>query len=193
MVIAVTIHEYVKAAASWKLGDNNPKITGRLTFNPLRHMDAFGSVCIALFGYGWGKPVDTSPMFYKDRRKATLIVYILPSAVNLLFGMMMGFAAFFIHSGLDGVETAQAVLGAVHGVVYQLAFVNVAMALFNVIPIYPLDGAKVLSLFLSAETRVKMAANERWFQIFLMLCIFMRVTDMVFGNLIRMLIGFTAL
>jgi Zn-dependent protease len=194
LIIAVTIHEYAKAAASWKLGDNNPKLTGRLTLNPIKHIDPLGAICIMFFGYGWGNPVDTSPMFYKDRKKATMIVYILPSVVNLVFGMMMGFAAYFFNTAMyaeDG--TVITAIMVMRDISYWLAFVNAAMALFNIIPVYPLDGAKVLALFLNAETRVRMANNEKWFQLGLVACMFFGVVEMVFTPLVNMLIGFAVM
>jgi len=187
MVVAVTLHEYVKAAASWRLGDNNPKLDKRITLNPLRHIDLVGALCIIFFTFGWGKPVSTSPMFYANRRKATWIVYGLPSVVNLVVGFIFGISAFLIGFA----PMPEMVLNVVVGVVYQLAVVNMAMFLFNIIPIYPLSGAKIFSLYLNAEARVRMARYERWFQLFLVMFIILGFAEMMFMPIITATLDFT--
>jgi len=186
LVIAVTLHEYVKAAASWRLGDNVPKLNRRITLNPLKHIDPIGAICIALFGFGWGKPVETSPMYYSNRKQATITVYALPSLANLVVGLVFGFAAYIVGE-MPMAETAQ---GIVHGIIFQIAFVNIAMAFFNIIPIYPLDGARIFALFLSPQARVKMASYEKWFQLFLICFIVMGFAGMVFGPLVDGILEF---
>jgi hypothetical protein len=73
---AITLHEYVKAWVSNKLGDPLPKARGRLTLNPLNHFEPLGFICMVLTGYGWGKPVSTAAIYYKDRKKGTMLTYI---------------------------------------------------------------------------------------------------------------------
>jgi Zn-dependent protease len=181
LLIAVTAHEYAKAVVSWRLGDNVPHITGRLTPNPFRHADPFGAACIVFSGYGWGRPVDTSPMYYANRARDTFIVYTVPSVINFIIALVFGFTAFFVE------------VGVLRDVLYQAAFVNAAMALFNCVPIYPLDGSRILALFMSPEARVRLSANGRWFQMFLVLCVFLGIVNRVFDPLVNSLLGFVYL
>ena len=186
LVIAVTLHEYVKAAASWRLGDSLPRLNRRITLNPLKHIDLLGAMCIALFGFGWGKPVETSPMYYRSRKQATVIVYALPCVVNLVVGLLFGFLAYIVGE-IPMPEIAQSIA---HGLIFQIAFINIAMALFNIIPIYPLNGERIFALFLSPESRVKMASYQRWFQLFLICFIVLGFAATVFEPLIYGILNF---
>ena len=187
LIIAVVLHEYVKATASWRLGDNQPKLNGRITLNPMKHIDLFGAICILFTGFGWGRPVFTSPMFYGNRKKATIVVYALPSIVNLVVGMIAAVLAHFVGLITFMPYIAQNI---VNGLIFQIAFVNIAMALFNIIPIYPLDGARVLAVFLNPQARVKIASYEKAMQIFLILFILIGFAQIIFGPLVYSIIGF---
>ena len=153
---AITLHEYVKALVSHKLGDPLPKARGRLTLNPLSHFEPIGFICMILTGYGWGKPVPTAAIYYKDRKKGTLLTYISPSVANLTAGVVFSFLARYVPYDL----------------LLIIANANVALAFFNIIPVYPLDGAKILALRLSPETQIKYSNYERIFQIILIIALF---------------------
>lgn len=196
---AITLHESIKALVSYKLGDPLPKARGRLTLNPINHFEPIGFICMILTGYGWGKPVPTAAIYYKDRKKGTLLTYISPSIANLLAGVSLSFLAHFvlvsvIYQNIGSAAIVQDTFlnadspaqlserivqnasfhswGAVYRLLQAVAKANVAIAFFNIIPVYPLDGAKILALRLSPEQQIKSAAYEKIFQILLILAMF---------------------
>ncbi|MDR1664273.1 MAG: site-2 protease family protein [Clostridiales bacterium] len=197
---APVIHECVKAYCSARLGDPSPKNKGFLSGNPLRYFEPVGFFCVLIFGYGWGQPVPTSPLYYKDRRRGVLITHIVPSVINLLVGLITAAAVRIITvvfpsvfgalpqdggltvSFLNNIGGAFGYLGQFEGVTFGAAAafagvavlhtfsaVNIGLALFNIIPVYPLDGAKVLQLFLKPNLSVQMTHYEKIFQVILLL------------------------
>ena len=192
---AITLHEYMKALVSYKLGDPLPKARGRLTLNPLNHFEPIGFICMILTGYGWGKPVTTAATYYKDRKKGTLLTYISPSVANLMAGVVLSFLADFVlayvifrNLGPAALFPEEIVLDAplrpwyiVYRLLQAIAGANVAIAFFNMIPVYPLDGAKILAMRLTPGQQIKFAAYEKIFQIILVIAMF---TDWV-GMLLR--------
>ena len=89
ILVAATVHEFTRALLSTIFGDNYPKSKGRLTLNPVKHFEPIGFLLMFYSGgFGWGKPVETSALYYKDRKKQTLLVAILPSVVNLILGLI---------------------------------------------------------------------------------------------------------
>jgi len=192
-IIAVTLHEYSKAAASWRLGDNLPKLNGRITFNPLRHLEPLGTLLLVLFGFGWGRPTETSPMFYGNVKKSTLVVYALPLVVNLLVAVFAAFAGFAVytfgaHDGGLGIAS-----GIAHEFFIHMAVINAGLALINLLPIYPLDGWCVMELFLTAETKTRFKPVRKYMQLFLVALIITGLAGMVFGPIINALTGFSGL
>jgi Zn-dependent protease len=175
IIIVVTLHEYIKALVSTRLGDPVPKDKGRLTLNPLKHMDPFGAICLFLTGYGWGKPVQTSPIHYRDKEKGTLITYVMPSLANLFFGSMFAVAygvfwqfAMTAQNSENITEVAYYALECGRWLLYYMAFHNIAMAFYNIIPVFPLDGYKILNLFLPPLTIVKLQQFETILQFLLL-------------------------
>lgn len=152
ILIACTLHGYSRAAVSSFLGDKNPGRLGRLTINPIRHIEPIGFLCLFFFGLGWAKPVETKPFGYKNRRKGEIIVSILPLVVNLLGAAVLAVASHIMAVSIPyditawGSWTRLAYNGLTAG-----AYLNLTFVIFHLIPIYPLDGARILNLI-----------NPRW-------------------------------
>lgn len=92
IMIATTIHEFTRAAVSSSLGDKLPREQGRLTINPLKHFEPIGMILMLACGFGWGLPVNTSALYYKDRKKGVLITAVAPTIANLIFAFVFAFA-----------------------------------------------------------------------------------------------------
>lgn len=179
ILVVITIHEYTKAKTSSLFGDVVPKEEGRLTLNPFKHFEIIGFILFMYYGYGWGKPVRTSSLFYKDRKKDTLITYISPIAVDLLVAVIFGIilkitSGFYLNSYL---------------VLFfkRLVLYSISLAVFNIIPVRPLCGERILSALVSPNTALKMSQNEKIFQIILIALMILGLADIIIKPIINIL------
>ena len=141
VLLAIVCHECAHGWVSYKLGDPTAKNAGRLTLNPLKHLDPLGALCMLFFHVGWANPVPINPWYYKDRKKGIIYVSLAGPIANFL----IAFLSLFIEGALlrFGSDTSTAVwIGC--QLCYYSAVVNIGLGLFNLIPIPPLDGSKVL-------------------------------------------------
>ncbi len=143
LLIALPVHEWAHAWSAWELGDDTAAMRGRLSLNPLAHLDIYGSVLLLLTGFGWAKPVPVNP--YRMRRVAPrtgmAITAFAGPASNFLIGML---CAVPFRIGVLGIVDV-AVGNALASLLWTLAGISIGLGLFNLIPIYPLDGEKVLA------------------------------------------------
>ncbi len=159
LMIAVILHEVAHGWVAYKMGDPTAKLAGRLTLNPIPHIDPFGTLILpAMFIilgspiiFGWAKPVPINPLNFRDLRKGTFLTSIAGVAMNLSLAVGFGIAYRVLYTLSDAVDPSIA-----NTVIYPLlifsarsVLINLILALFNVIPIPPLDGSKVLMSFLS--------------------------------------------
>lgn len=144
LLIALSLHEYAHAAMSDSLGDPTPSAMGRLTINPLAHLDILGTVLLVICGFGWAKPVMVNPNYYKDYRKGTLLVSFAGPGMNLFIGFIsLLLMVLLFPYGSQGRAGAE--------LLFWIMEYNVWFAFFNLIPIPPMDGSKILSSFLPGE------------------------------------------
>lgn len=158
---AITVHECAHGYVAYKLGDPTAKYSGRLTLNPMSHLDPIGAVCMALFGFGWAKPVPINPMYFKDRKRDTALTSLAGPLSNValafVFSVLTAFYTVFIYVRFQNFLT-----DFIFTVFRQLALVNISFAVFNLIPFPPLDGGKILGAFLSNENYMKLLQYERF-------------------------------
>ena len=152
--LILPIHELAHAYAAKKLGDNTALYAGRLTFNPIAHVDPLGAALLILFGFGWAKPVPINPRNFKNYRRDTAITAAAGPTSNLLCAVVAAFLssvinAFVTHFAVP--TNVYTVLGYVFQGIQYFAIVNLSLAIFNLIPIEPLDGSRILSYFLPAK------------------------------------------
>jgi Zn-dependent protease len=141
LLFAITIHEYAHGRAALWLGDPTAKRMGRLTLNPVSHIDPLGAIALFLFHFGWAKPVPVNPIYFKNIRKDIIIMSLAGPMANIATAIMVGI---LIRHFLLPWESYQLAL------VYLL-FMNIGLGLFNLLPIPPLDGSHVLENALSPE------------------------------------------
>lgn len=181
-LVALTGHELAHAWVSTKLGDPTPRMQGRLSWNPLHHLDLFGTLMMILTGFGWARAVEINPMYYKDRKKGTALVSFAGPFANFL----MAFAAMLIYAALYiiGVKTGagQGAIGVIGSLLYLFAFRNLCLMVFNLIPIPPLDGSKVLGMFLPNRQYYAMMQYQNIFMIILMVLCLTGIFSNVIGT-----------
>lgn len=161
-LIALSMHELAHGWISYKLGDPTPKLQGRLTLNPLAHLDPVGTVLMILTGFGWAKPVQINPSYYKDPVKGMALVAFAGPFMNFLLALVSyvigTIAIIFMTKG----NVNQTVIGITANFIYVFIIRNLCFMVFNLIPIPPLDGFKVLGIFIKRDLYYKILGVERY-------------------------------
>lgn len=151
LLYSVVIHEVAHGWVANRLGDPTARWMGRLSLNPLRHLDPIGTLMLFLAGFGWAKPVPVNLNNIQNRRKGLILV----SSAGILANILLAFGALLVHRLLGLPSYGMAAV-----VIYTLASINITLAALNLIPIPPLDGSKILMGFAPAETRYFLSRIE---------------------------------
>lgn len=160
VIVAMTFHEFAHAWAATKLGDETPRQQGRLSLNPMSHIDPVGLICLMLLGFGWGKPVQINPRNFDGKyslSKAEAIV----AAAGPIMNFILAFVFLIIYAifGMT-VTTITTTTNVISSILISIISVNLGLGVFNLIPIYPLDGAKVLNNFLPYKAKEWLIRNQ---------------------------------
>lgn len=158
LMLAFTFHEFAHAYVAYKFGDHTAKNQGRLTLNPLQHLDPFGTILIFIAGFGWARPVPVNRFFFKNPRVAGILVSVAGPISNLLLAMI----AFAILYGFAGAELADSLPGFVYDFFDIFIPLNLVLFVFNLLPFPPLDGYRILEDLAPASIRPKMTQFETY-------------------------------
>lgn len=170
LIIAFTVHEFAHAATADYFGDPTPRSYGRLTLNPLAHLDPIGSLMLIVAGFGWAKPVPVNPYVLQARsRSAPMLVALAGPASNLLLAIL---ASIPFQLGLLDPQFPSGRLPNLNMLATQFILINLVLMLFNLIPLYPLDGDKILDYFLPDEVSRRLDTIRPYGPLILMLVIF---------------------
>ncbi len=175
ILIATMIHEFSRAAVSTGLGDRLPKINKRLTLNPFNHFEPIGFILMLVTGFGWGKPVNTSPSAYRNKKRGIIITAVLPTVINFCIApvFLILWSKFYSNTYL--------------AYMFRLMFqYNVSLALYNLWPVSPMDCAKVLTAVLPTRQRITFTGNEKLFQMIFLLLLFFGVIGAVYRPFINL-------
>lgn len=177
--IGFSFHEFAHALVAYRLGDDTAKAQGRLTLDPTSHIDPMGFIMLVLFRFGWAKPVPVNPLSFKDRKVGMILVS--------LAGPIMNFTIAFISLLLYSLITYKFKFSnaIVENILYITYLINLNLGVFNLIPLPPLDGSKILAGLLPVKYEYSFYKYEQYSQILLLLLIFTNtihiVLDPLFG------------
>lgn len=174
ILIASTIHEYAHGYAAFKLGDATAKAEGRLTLNPIKHIDPIGAISMILFKFGWSKPVPINEYNFMNRERDTaLVAFAGPFSNLLLAGLVSILHSIFFRNGPEIIVY----------LLYIFTTINIALATFNLLPIPPLDGHKIVRAFLPRGLRYYWEKLEDYsiFLILLLIIPFSPLSNIIFG------------
>lgn len=165
MLLAIVVHEVSHGFVAYLLGDPTAKLAGRLTLNPFRHLDLFGTLAFVLTRMiGWAKPVPINPRYFKNPRRGMMLVSLAGPGSNLLLAALSAlmFPLLEIVAGRLDRQTVLMVLQPLAYMIQLSVMFNLSLALFNLLPIPPLDGSKIVAGLLPPETAWKFESMERW-------------------------------
>lgn len=179
-------HEFAHALIATKLGDNTAKMNGRLTLNPLAHIDPIGALMIFVAGFGYAKPVPVNPFNFKEKKKGMALTALAGPVSNIVLAFISIFFMYFFRIFLKGT------IGEVVSLfLYYNAILNTNLAVFNLLPIPPLDGSRLIAVVLPDKIYFKLAMYERYIIIvvFVLLLMGLLTAPLVFmsSGLIRLM------
>ncbi|MDD6254709.1 MAG: site-2 protease family protein [Eubacteriales bacterium] len=189
ILVGLSFHEFGHAWVSKKLGDPTPSLQGRVSLNPAAHIDIVGFVCLLMLGFGWGKPVEINPSYYKHRRRDEMLV----SFAGVFMNLVVAFASAAV---MKIVYTAapQFIATSVGTVIWQILIgmlqINIVLMLFNLIPLPPLDGFGIITQIFKLDTK---RWYPRFYQLgpmFLLLIIVFNLTDYILTPQVTWLYNF---
>lgn len=183
ILIGFSFHEFAHAYSAYLLGDNTAKARGRLTLDPIAHIDILGFLAILLAHFGWAKPVPINPLNFKNRKTGSIIVSLAGPMMNLLLAIL---SLAIIYSSMYVFNIQNQVY---YGIMSKIYDVNIVLAVFNLIPLPPLDGSKILAGFLPSKAEFAMYRYENYTYVLLMVLVFTGVINMVLGPMINMADG----
>lgn len=163
ILIAITFHEFAHAKVADKLGDDTPRIEGRLTLNPLDHIDPVGFIMLMFAGFGWGKPVHVNPRNYNrdmSMEKADSLVSIAGPVTNFILAIVFAILYFLM---IKFIKSPSRVIFIIMEMIQSTIIINIGLGVFNLIPFPPLDGSKVIKPILPYNAKVWFENNERIF------------------------------
>jgi len=189
LLTAFSFHEFAHAWVAVRFGDETPRVTGRLTLNPLAHLDPLGSLMLIAAGFGWAKPVQVNPYALQRRSPAAMMwVSLAGPASNLLLAVI---ASIPFQLGLVSAYEAQfssgSIVPSLDKLLYEFVFINLLLFLFNLIPIAPLDGEKIFTYFLPANMARVFDTIRPYGPMILMVLIFLG--PLLGINILGMIIG----
>lgn len=176
LLVGLTFHEFAHARVAYSLGDPTAKNLGRLTLNPIKHLDPLGAIFLLIFKFGWAKPVPVNPFHFKgDRQRGMLWVSLAGPGTNLIIALITALIWRIVGYRGDSIEM----------LFWYMFHINVVLAVFNIIPVPPLDGSKILAGLLPRKYSHVIYNLEKYGYIILILLMLFGLIGTIIGPVIH--------
>lgn len=179
LFVAIIFHELAHGYIAYVLGDNTAKDAGRLTLNPISHIDPIGFISMLVFKFGWAKPVPINPLNFKNRKRDTLLVSMAGPVSNFIIAIIIS-----IILKLNIIK---------NNLIFEMLLItlwyNIMLGLFNLLPFPPLDGSKIIASLLPVKIEYYFYKYERYFYLVLILLIFTNMIDKILSPMINIVIN----
>lgn len=165
LLLALTFHEFAHGYVAFRLGDPTAQALGRLTLNPLKHLDPLGTIAFFIFKIGWAKPVPVNPAYFKDPQKDMLWVALAGPATNLALAVisaLMVKTVVLLAQSIPYSAMGEAILVPLNSTLIASVWINLVLCIFNFLPIPPLDGSRILTGILPPALARSYASIERY-------------------------------
>ena len=188
IIIGLSFHEFAHAWVSDRLGDPTPRRQGRVTVNPLAHIDWIGFLALLLVGFGWGKPVQIDPSYYKNRRRDEFLVAIAGVVMNLLIAIIFSIPARAMARVFSNGGASDLVYN-LYLIFFYIVTINIVLMIFNLIPCPPLDGWGIITQIFRLDR------YSWWYKVYqygtwiLLALIVFNITDMILTPLVSLIAG----
>ncbi len=181
--VLLPVHEFAHAKTAVILGDNTPKYSGRLSLNPFAHIDFLGAALLILFGFGWARPVGINMHNFKNPKRDMAITALAGPVSNLVVALAVCILAnvFFLFDSM--------IAGIIGLILNSVAYISVSLAVFNFLPVPPLDGSRLLTALLPDRTYYKLMQYERYFPIIIIGVIYLMNQTGIFSSIVSGLLS----
>lgn len=188
ILIALTVHEVAHGWMAYKLGDPTAKSAGRLTLNPLKHLDPLGTLCMLLFRFGWARPVPIDSRYFKKPKRDVALTALAGPVSNVLMAFIGILLASIFSSIFHRIGAASSFVGwmqwAVISLLQYFYSLNLCLAVFNFLPVPPLDGSRIFLVFLPQKYYFGIMKYERYIQLALLICLWLGFLDGILSTLV---------
>lgn len=211
ILISLSVHEAAHGYLAYKMGDYTAYNLGRVTINPLKHLDPMGSLCMLVFGYGWAKPVPINARNFRNPKKGMAFTAIAGPISNIILGVigaLMCAVVQFVYArfafDIISNEFLNNVISILFTFFYLFGYMNFVLAVFNLIPVPPFDGSRFFSLFLPDRLYFSMMKYERYIMLAVLIAMFAcsrlfnfspfgwvadKLFDLVYNPILKLLVG----
>ncbi len=183
MLIAIPVHEAAHAYVSWKLGDGTAKAMGRMTLNPVAHFDLMGALCMIFAGIGWAKPVPTQAFRFRNPKAGMALTALAGPASNLLVAFVSAILYKVVTYSTYGPLAGSLLAAVLSTFLYYMIIMNVSLAVFNLLPIPPFDGSRILLAFLPQKWYFRLMQYEQYIFIAMFVILMLGMLDRPMGAL----------
>lgn len=194
LLLAFSVHECAHGYVAMKLGDPTARNLGRLTLNPLKHLDPFGTICMVLFGFGWAKPVPINARYFKKPRRDMALTAVAGPLSNLILAFLGVFIyCFALYAATDLIPPSSEYMIKVWTLTLNFLSIfivlNVSLAVFNLLPVPPLDGSRFFYVFLPPKWYFGVMKYERYIYLVVMLLVWTGIISRILTPVMNLLIN----